>query len=74
MNSRDELRNNFFRLKEVVNGIEMDVMRVYDKNISATVRVRKAMKEVSDLAKSLRLLSSEIRGEVKEEKKKQTNV
>lgn len=68
MSKKEELRTSYAELKNVINNIEMDVMRVYDGNMSAAVRVRKCMQEVRKKAADMRILVSEVKYQTMQER------
>lgn len=68
MSKKEELRTSYAELKNVINNIEMDVMRVYDGNMSAAVRVRKCMQEVRKKAADMRILVSEVKHQTMQER------
>ena len=50
----------FNQLKELINEVEADAVKFYDKNNKAAgVRVRKAMQEIKKIAQNVRLDVSE---------------
>lgn len=50
----------FNQLKELINEVEADAVKFYDKNNKAAgVRVRKAMQEIKKIAQDVRLDVSE---------------